>query len=262
MVVLLSALGVGAAITWFVIDHINRTDRCDEALAELARHLGGNHSVRQRRAWGIARGVNVETRYRIRDLEPGDPEWTEIDVELPKHYPFSLDVRRRSKAISETAIAIGDDAFAQELVVEAAPADVVRELLDAKVRSFLASYDHFELFDVTANDRRVLRFAIQGWIVDAAEVRSAIDHIAEVAARFRDVYAAVAAQSAPAEGGSPYRPEVDASRIDAAQQAREREVAALRQSKTQEVSLGAARWLLIAGVGVVFVMWISMIVGN
>jgi hypothetical protein len=120
--------------------------------------------------------------------------------------------------------------FDRAFLVEAAPAQIARIVLDASVRQLLASYDAAALTTESVGGRAVLRLAVRTWLSHVAIV-AAVDVLARLSAGLRDAYAAVEA-AALRDGGSPYRPQLDDAQIDAQRSALADEVASVARLRS------------------------------
>jgi hypothetical protein len=252
---------VGAA--WALVRYLRTSAERTTALATIGSFLGGGHSEPDARAWGANLGAAAELRYVTRGSGSGEERWTEIDVDLPQHHPVAINVRRhgwldrsRIKRAEMVDLELGDPAFDQAFLVEAAPSDVVRALLDQPVRNLLSRYQHVELTDVVVDNRHVLRFAVLGWMLEVDAARAALGLIVGIARQLRDTYAAAdQAIEAPATG-APYRSEIDERGRREAQRARAVQVAEvdrLRATRADRTKL-FTRIALFAAIGVVSVL--------
>jgi hypothetical protein len=222
LVILVAAIGSG------VRGGAKRRD----ALGELAARLSGTSESNT--ATGTCRGVKVTYRFETRGSGSNSESWTEIDAEVSAKYPLAIHVRRHGRSDwsriergEMVDVIIGDAAFDAAFLLEVAPADVARLLLDQQARTFLSEHDPVELQTMTLADRKVLRFAIRTWCEDPTLAFALIDNVTRIVSRIRDAYSEADAVTQPREAGSPYRPQLDAAPIRDAAAAREREVADL-----------------------------------
>jgi hypothetical protein len=160
-------------------------------------------------------------------------QWTEIDVSFPAAYPLSLNVHRHGwldgpkiERGEMVDVQLGDPRFDAEFLVEAAPAEVAKQLLDAQVRRFLRDEPAVELFTLTETPG-VLRLALREWR-DTDERKEAVEIVSKIAAGVRAAYVSAEA-SAPvpaptATVGAPYRAEPDGAAARQAEAAREAEL--------------------------------------
>jgi hypothetical protein len=220
------------------------------ATARLGALLGGGHDLRGGvwgaacgEAWGSALGAPTRVRFATRGHGTNDDavRWTEIDVELPR-YPLALYLRRHgwldALQVARGAmvdLTLGDAAFDAAFLVEAAPADVARKLLDAKARAALASYDCVELTTEQAAAGPVLRLAIRGWLEDGDAALAAAQLAVTMVRRVRQAYAEVEDEAPLAAVGAPFRPALDdgpARRAAADREAEVARLAGLRAART------------------------------
>lgn len=207
-------------------------------LPALGRALGGGHD--RDRAWGEVAEVATTVGFRTRTGSCEGVMWTEIDVELPKAYPLTLNVRRY-RAFDRAQIergalldlSLGDPLFDEAFLVEAAPAEVVRELLDGPTRAALSALRDVELStETTVAGKPMLRMAMRGWQDDEGACLAWVDVAVSFARRVREAYAKAEDASTTLQGG-PFRLEVDGEAIEAAKRAREADVARLREVQTR-----------------------------
>jgi hypothetical protein len=193
-------------------------------LQAMADALGGSitssNAVTARR-----HGVAVEYRFGDRGAGSNHEAWTEVTAELPAHYPLTIRIERGRATPGNPVIDIelGTPVFDELFIVEAAPADVVRHLIDDKARTFLMAQPG--LIELTTFGG--LRFATPGWIADPTRAAELADFVAGLASRVRDAYAAANAAVPEPAAGSPYRPETGAA-ADRVQANREQEIAQIR----------------------------------
>jgi hypothetical protein len=239
------------------------TWRRAELLGQIAAELRGSSAGNQ--AWGKHRGVAVTFGCEALQNRGSSSEyWTVIDADITHAPPLELHVRRqgwhanaaiaRGKMID---VEIGDPVFDPMFVVEAAPADVVRALLDPELRGFLASHSSAKLDTVVlAGHRKVLRLTVTGWIAGVADAMANIAAVARAASRIRDAFAVVDSANAPVESGAPYRQQLDETRSRAAEEVRAREIAhlvALRKGRSEAlpISLADTVFLWMFGIAIV-----------
>ena len=207
--------------------------RLDGRLLRIADALYGE--LRGLTAVGRRRGHSVLYRFEHGSFGRSTEPWTEVIVALPRRYPLELHLRRqtpRDQARIERGdlidVEIGDAAFDPQFLVEAAPADVTRILLDPEVRGYLLSHGRVRLDTVELEGRSVLQLAFPGWQDELSEAIAAVDVAVRIAERVRDAFAEVDAASPPLATGSPFRAELDDRAARAAERARDEEIAALR----------------------------------
>jgi len=203
-------------------------------LRGIARWLDGTHSRYDRVAHGKRRGVPAAVRFALRgtgyERSSSDRRWTEVDVQLPPGYALSLYVRRHEWTDQHQIerrrmldIELGDPDFDRQFLIEAAPAQIVRSLLDPSIRRLLASYAAVSLTTELMDGRSVLRLAVTPWLNHDA-ITAAVDALVDFGGGLRDAHAALEA-AALCNSGSPYRPRLDGAQIDAQRAALADEVA-------------------------------------
>ena len=249
---------VGIIIAFVAISASNAKDRRVRWLAEAAQLLGGEHDG-SNKAWGTQLGPKVTYELATRGAGSSAESWTHIHVQIPKKYPLAVHIRRQGKqdhslvARGEMVdVLVGDKAFDDRFLVEAAPADVVRLLVDAEVRRLLCSYDDIDLDCVDrADGTRALVLGIRGWIETPALYTEPVQIMARLGQRVRDAYAAADADlQSGAESGDPYRPVADDQPARAAQVSREAEVERVKGLRAKrDARANALAWTII---GVVF----------
>ena len=210
IVVVMVAVSLGVAI-WATVAAGDRKRR-QTMLRQVARYLGGRHDATA--AFGNHGGTVVRFQLTTRGAGKSKEWWTELEVVVPAAYPLAIHVRRR-RWLDHTRMTrsdvvdlpLGDEPFDEAFVVEAAPEDIARKLLDAGVRSFLSALQRPELDTVAIGESKLLRLAVQGGFDDLAGATAAIDSLVGIAARVRGVYAVVDGAVPAQPGGSPYRPQ-------------------------------------------------------
>jgi len=164
----------------------NRKERNDESikwlLGPVAEQLDSStfHPDYQL-VEGEIRGLTTTCQLLIRD--EGDEPWTEIDVSVATG-ALSLDLRPQTKHDEklhhEGLLVDGllfDRAFDEYFVVEAAPLDVVRILLDEDIRNRLLLLYPLQLTTIDSG----LRLAKRGWSEDEDETAEMINLLATIA---------------------------------------------------------------------------------
>lgn len=211
--VLLAWLGV-ALVSWAYDRAVRAQVQRMAALPQIAAHLHGTHDVAS--AAGSLHGVAVRFHFDDRGLGSSVEHWTLIEAELPASYPLAIHVRphgwtdRALRARGEMVdVKLGDAAFDAAFLVEAAPEDVARQLLDAGARGLLLSHRRAELDTVSDESKRVLRLALRGWLEDPGAALHAIEHVARIAAQVRAAYAETQPAQSAQLTGAPYRPQLD-----------------------------------------------------
>jgi hypothetical protein len=230
------AIVVGGAFAgWVWARNRRRGRKKDDALGVAAQILGGGSSA-EGRAWGDRLGLAMEVRFISRNDGWSISQCTRIDVELPRGYPLALNIRRYQRqdhggiARGEVIdLKLDDPEFDRTFLVEAAPSDVAKRLIDADARSFLMCHRMFDLFDARIGDRHVIRLEAPGWVLDPVKVRVALEFLARLGLRVREVFAAEERDELDgATSGSPYRPEPDAAAERVEREKRDQELEAIR----------------------------------
>ena len=229
----LGVLAVAVLVVTVLVRQVSRARmRRFDALFTAAEAMQGKTSPSTSTASGSRRGLAVTFSLTSRGSGSGAEAWTEIDVVRPAT-SLVLELRperRHERRLKERSLTVdvetGDPAFDGAFLVEAAPADVARALLDADVRARLLALAPVAI----APAHGWLRLEKRGWIEEPAVVVEAIDLAATIAARIPAAFAAADAALERA-AGSPYRPELDAGDARSAKQRRDEEVAELRARK-------------------------------
>jgi hypothetical protein len=214
-----------------VAQQAQRKDMLGSLAAQLDEGSGDGVAAEGKRG-----GIRVEYRFRDRGTGKHRDPWTEVSAEIPAKYPLAMYVRRQGYHDEELVargelvdVQIGDPAFDAAFLLEIAPADVARRLLDQPTRTLLAAYDPVELFTVEHDGHRWLRFAFRTYCMDVEVARRLVDQVASIARRVRDAYADADAETPAEAAGSPYRPILDDTRARDTAAERSREVAHLEQ---------------------------------
>jgi hypothetical protein len=241
---LFSFLGL---LVWAAATSSAARQRRDDLLTLLAGELNGRRDSNT--AYGTLGGSAVAYRFETYGAGSSSEYWMEVDVQIPHAYPLELHVRRHGRHDASLIargdmidVEIGDPAFDPLFLVEAAPSDVARILLDPEARGFLASRSSGQLDTLVREDgARVLRFAARGWTEDVAAAKTELAAIARLGTRIREAFALADQAHAPVDRGSPYRPEIDDSRAREAAAARTKEIDELRAAQIRrEVPSGFA----------------------
>ncbi len=204
-------------------------------LAAIAAHLGGQHDDSSK-AWGTALGAKTTFDFATRGAGSSSENWTHIEVDVPKAYPLAIHVRRHTRSDQRVIargdmvdLQIGDEAFDAAFLVEAAPGDVVRALLDADVRGLLSMHKEVDLETVDRTDgTRCIKLGLRGWLEELDAATPALGVMAKLGAHVREAFAnadSALEQSAP---GDPYRPIADSQPARDAQAERESEVGRIK----------------------------------
>jgi hypothetical protein len=130
---------------------------------------------------GLRRGIALVFRF----ASHSSAQWTQLDVGLAGA-KLSLALRQQTEgerahiaAGRGTDVQLGDRAFDDAFIVESAPADVVRELLDAPIRRRLLALRPFTIEPLGSG----FRIEKSGWVDEAAIAEEMIDLGAAIAER-------------------------------------------------------------------------------
>ena len=190
-------------------------ERRSAKLARIANELEGSHAGN--RVEGKYSGLPVVYLLETRGGGSTSELWTYVDVALPRAYPLTIHVRRqlgsdRAKiAWGEMVdVEVGDQEFDPLFLVEAAPADVARALLDPEARGFLSSHGQVEL-DTRSDEAggRWLRLAMRNWYEELPDAMTAIAATTRIAGRVREAFGAVQEAMPAADRGTPYRDQLE-----------------------------------------------------
>ncbi len=228
ILLLVASVGLGAAVASSIQGDRERDDR----LLRIAAAIGGR--IEGRAAIGRYRGIAVAYRLALRGEGRFAQPWTEVAIALPRVYPLELHVRRhigsdrrRIESGEMVDVEVGDRSFDPTFLVEAAPADVARSLLDPETRGYLMSHADAVLDTIEHQGSKLLRLSLPGWHEDVPEAVGAVATVARLVGRVRDAFAEAEAKQAPQVVGSPFRAELDDRDARVAAAARDREVAEL-----------------------------------
>ncbi|MEO8704974.1 MAG: hypothetical protein ABI867_33285, partial [Kofleriaceae bacterium] len=245
--------------------------RRDSDLDRLARQVSGIRCNDTRGAGFRCQlhGASAELWFVTHGSGSSAESWTEIDVVLPKLYPLAMHVRRHEWLDTGSIergmmvdVVLGEPAFDDEFLVEVAPADVARLLLDEPVRRLLEQHSYSELKTVTDHDRRILRLAVKGWLEDPKLALPALDQVARIGGRVREAYASVeAATAAGSDVGSPYRPIIDDRAAREAADARAAEVHSIEALRAARAARSKTFTTIAVTViaGLIGLMWLGML---
>ena len=233
--------------------------RRTSVLRELASWLGGSSTGNE--VTGTCAGAAIAFRFETRGSGSSAEHWTEIDVDIPGAYPFTLNLRRhawrdRSKIERGEMVDVetGHARFDEAFLIEGAPTDIVRELFDdALLRTLLEAETHVELISHREGKRAFLRFATRHWVEGVIAARAMIEGVAQIPRCLRQAYAAADQEIATELVGGPYRPE--------ASDRPARDVAARREHEVERVErLRAERrnpaGVIAAGILALGILWL------
>ena len=244
--------GVGAVV-WVISAGIAGRARHRELLARLARALEGQattNGVTSKR-----NGVAVAVRFVTRGSSSNMEWWTEVDAELPAGYPFTLGLRRHRRQDAEQIasgqmvdVQIGHADFDRVFLIEGAPDDVVKRVLEGPLLACLAREPEATLDTVRDGERILIRFATRRWLAEPAEVVDVVDAVASAPGRVRA--ATVEANQGIAlavTDDDPYRPMTSDAPLRAAAEQRARDVERVEQLRANRRSnVGCLVLLLVA----------------
>lgn len=228
----------------------------------IADMLGGTHDSSSK-AWGPKFGAPITIELATRGSGSSAENWTHIHVEVPAAYPLAIHIRRHERGDTRTIsrgemvdVIVGDKAFDDAFLVEAAPADVVREMLGPEIRALLSSHKEIDLDTVTpASGGRTLTLGVRGWLEEVTELRPFVEPMAKLGAQVREAYAKADAAVEARSAGDPYRPIVDAAPAREAQAKREAEVGQVEMLRGKRAA-AAAR----VGVVIITVVFLAILV--
>lgn len=251
-----------AIITYAIRSSAESTRRRASTLGSIGNWLGYPHDVGENFVIAKRDGATVKLAYETRGSGSTSQSWTEVSVDIPAAYPLTLYIRRHalfdgSKIAGGTMVdvIVGDEAFDTAYLVEAAPAAVVRELIDHRARAYLMGASHMELVTERHGARATLKLSIRRWEEDFPSAQVLVDEAIRLARRVRDVYARIANPPPIQIEGSPFRPQLTAVASDAAY-AREDEVERVRglQPTRAKQDLDLAMVLVVASVAGCFLV--------
>jgi hypothetical protein len=207
---------------------------------------------------GAFRGIPLTFSYTTRGSGSAATAWTEITVPRRAGAPVQLSLRpqtRREERLRDEGLVIDlvldDPPFDDAFIVEGAPTDVVRALLDDPLRAALLWLQPIEL-DVA--DGKIM-LAKEGWIEEEGAIRSAVEVAVMAAERVPRAVETADAAVEKVMSGPAFRQEPDATAERAAKTARAAELADLSKVR----SARAAAQMRGAWVAVVIVALITVL---
>jgi hypothetical protein len=234
-----------------------RVGKLDRIARELAGARDGNSAL------GMLNGTPVSYLFASRGTSSNSEAWTEIDVAIPRSYPLAIHIRRHVRGdLDKIAsgdmidVQVGDPVFDPLFLVEAAPADVVRILLDPELRGYLASHGQVELDTLTDDSgASILRLAMRGWYEELPDAMAAITAVVRAASRIREAFAHAEQAVQAVDSGSPYRPAIDDTPARDAAAGRARELEHLRDVRTRrQHSIGPALLVIVVVMAIFMLM--------
>jgi hypothetical protein len=242
----LGILIIFGLVVAIVIGNKKQREKLAMTFGWMGEKLGGGKDVEKRIAWGEIGGAQIWFRMTTRGSGKSTTYWTEVDAEIPEKYPLRLFVRKHGwgdqgkiERGDMVDVVVGDPAFDDQFLVEAAPAEVARILLDPRERSYLlllAQTLHFDINTMRTDDNAIIRLAVRQWIFDINDAMRACEAMAAIAGRVRDAYAAVERANEAKDTGSPYRPMLDDGAARVAADKRLAEVAHVDEVRTQRAA--------------------------
>jgi hypothetical protein len=239
----IALLFIAGSIVWIFAANASQAKRVEISLSSIAAKLeNGAYDLEKRLAYGEVGGANVWFRYVVRGSGKHKQSWTEVEAEIPAQYPLRLFVRKhgffdQSKIDrgDMVDVIVGDPAFDNAFLVEAAPAAVARILLDARERAYLLELSERLWLEITSEHDAVagIKLSVRTWVMDLPDATRAIEAMVAIAGRVRDAYAAVERATPVADVGTPYRPMLDDSAAKEAADARFAEVLRVDAAQTR-----------------------------
>src|ERR1019366_8135134 len=165
------------------------------------------------------------------------PAATALEMELRPETARELRNLEHGRAID---LVLGDDAFDDSFIVEAAPSDMARALLDRNTRTALLAF-HPCVLTLSGTE---LRFVKTGWLDEHAEIARVLALCADVASRLGALPALVLEQRLAPRRARERSPR-DASELAALHQARSR-----RQRFTWMMNLGVVAIAVALGIAI------------
>jgi hypothetical protein len=195
-----------------IANEMRKRKQRKDTLVVLAPALRG--FVIANEVFGRCNGAAICFRYATRGSGSDIERWTEIDVDVPWGYPFTLNLRRhqwtdrrRIESGDLIDVAVGNRRFDDEFLVEGAPADVLRQFFDPALRRLLLETRHaVELTTHRAGDRAFVRFATRCWVHEPDAAYALVEGVAQIPTRLRAAYAEADRKIPVAFDGGPYRP--------------------------------------------------------
>jgi hypothetical protein len=264
--VVLALCFVGFAVALLVARAVDQREQ--RTLQLLSRGLDGEPHTS--RSFVIARGGQHVTFWRARrPVGKSSVPWTEIDVEIPRVYPLAIYVRRQRTgdrvAIErgETIdVEVGDGVFDAKYLIEAAPAAVIKKLLDEQTRTFMLTHGTVELMTKDRGGVRVLQLAIQEWNDDPEATKQAIAAVVHVASRIRDAFAEAVGEVPLEEIGAPFRPIPDDHAQRLVEASHRDEVDSIETLHAERLSRDRATVLVMIAVLVVAIGLVTFVVAS
>ncbi len=250
----IALLGGGLLLFAAVVRAASRASRQRrEMIASVLREMGATEV--QARSFGlnaVVRGMPI--RWDMVDAGRGRPMHTICSVSLPHPPRFLMELRRQTgeeleqvRAGRAVDVIVGDPAFDDAFIVEAAPSDVAKKLLDPETRRMLLAMRPLRLC-VTQS---TLWLDVVGVVAHAAIVASMIELVLALARRLGELPLAMAEERMSAEareaGGAGYRGPTPGGggAVDTWSPQAETELAALVVARKHR---GQRKWVTLAAV--------------
>jgi len=158
-------------------------------------------------------------------------------------------------------VLLGDPGFDAAYVVEGAPAEAVRLLLDAELRGAIVALGECDLRVPSPDSEARVQLVVRGWHArDPAPLSRALDLLARLVTRTRALPAELERAVPLDQVGAPYRGAPDDAARKAARATRERELADLMAQRRGRAR--SDRRILGVVVGVAFALTAAAILGT
>jgi len=248
-------LGGGALLFAGVMIAFSSTNRQRRELLVAAMRELDATDVRARNfgLHGVVRGVPV--RWDVLGGGRGNPVHTMCSVSLVQAPRLLLELRRQTgeeleqvRAGRAVDVIVGDQAFDDAFIVEAAPSDVAKKLLDAETRRMLLSMQPLRL--CVAKD--TLWLDVVGVVAHVAIAKSMLELVLSLARRLGEMPRAMAEERIAIEAreapGAAYRGTTpgSAGAVDAWSPQAEKEIATLLLTRKRR----AQRTWMTTGIGI------------
>ncbi len=238
---------VVAIITFVVMaTRTNASERAPEpddlvALQRASKLLSGFRVISRDTLAGEVDGVPVRYRLGTRGRGATATQWTEVEVDVP-HAALSLHLRPRTSGHVRlpNMVVVGDSAFDQMFVLEAAPADVARRLFAVEgddgrtLASRLLGLGPLWIVPLGRGKSRGFRLAVVAWQDRPARVEELIGIAATIGSRLGEAMRAADRKAAVA--GSPYRPEIERGALSDLERERAQDLARLGATERRELA--------------------------
>lgn len=252
-------LGGGALLFAAVVLFVSSTSRQrrEMIIAAMREMDATDVKVRNFGLHAVVRGVPV--RWDVLGGGRGNPVHTICSVTLVQSPRFILDLRRQTgeeleqvRAGRAVDVIVGDEAFDDAFIVEAAPSDVAKKLLDAETRRMLLAMQPLRL----CVSQNTLWLNVVGVVGHVAIAKSMLELVLSLARRLGEMPRAIAEERMVAEareaGGAGYRGTTpgSASTVEQWSPQAEKEIEALMLARKRRehrtwvtMGIGIAVWL-------------------